>query len=352
MLGQSRLKVVIHGGMHKTGTTSIQSVLNSNKAGLQAYGFLFVSEANDGLSHCLDVRLEDWHVNKLRTFVDQALNSGFKKLLLSHEVVSLFSLAQFKQLTDIFYDCDLSYIFFFRHWREFLPSRWKQYCLRRDTQTFNEYLSMLEASSYNHIDWNQALVLDRALESGKCSVRALSYDNAVIQNGSVLPKFLEVCEIVSTASKSTLFTDKQLNQSAPPKSVELVRLFNGVIAAQEGLSQNDLCQSIKESRQCDQFFDLAAKIQKLEPMLKRRWEDTVENSMTSQTLSRSFWKEPEDRLEKHRELFVNRLGCGGIHAHGSHDQLGNIITSRLTWQNFLEMEPSLISKKAKLLFTT
>ena len=351
MLGQPRLKVVIHGGMHKTGTTSIQSVLNSSKAALQAGGCLFVSEANNGLSHCLDVRLDDWRVEKARFFIDQALRLGCKTLLLSHEVVSAFSSAQFKQLTDCFYDCDLSYVFFFRHWSEFLPSRWSQYCLRRDTQTFRQYLTALQESACRHIDWNQALVLDRAIESGRCSVQAVSYNNAVMKDGSVVPGFLRLCGVASGLKLSISLTDEQLNQRAKTETVELLRLFNGVVANQQGLAQNDLFQSIYESRQCGGFFDLATTLQTLEPAVKQRWEQTIESTSTSHVFDSGQWREPEKRLLGHEKRFVNAAGSGAIHAPESYNNPSTVVASSLTWEDFLSIEPELVGGAARRLFS-
>lgn len=349
MLGESRLKVVIHGGMHKTGTTSIQSALNSNKASLQADGFLFVSEANNGLSHCLDVRLDDWHVDKARFCVDQALRLGCKTLLLSHEVVSVFSSEQFKQLTDCFYDCDLIYVFFFRHWNEFLPSRWSQYCLRRDTQTFSQYLTALQESTCRHIDWNQALVLDRALESGRCSVQAVSYNNAVMRDGSVLPEFLRLCGLESGSKFGIALNDERLNQRPKAETVELLRLLNGVVANQQGLAQNDLFQSIFESRQCGRFFDLAAKMQALEPSFVQRWEQAIESTTTSQAFDSGQWREPEKRLLGHQKRFVNAAGSGAIHTPGSYSGPSTIVFSSLTWEDFLAIEPDCVGDTARRL---
>lgn len=351
MLGEARLKVVIHGGMHKTGTTSIQSALSSNKAGLQADGFLFVSEANNGLSHCLDVRLNDWHADKARFFVDQALRLGCKTLLLSHEVVSAFSSEQFKQLTDCFYDCDLNYVFFFRHWNEFLPSRWSQYCLRRDTQTFSQYLVALQESACRHIDCNQALVLDRALESGRCSVQAVSYNNAVMKDGSVVPEFLRLCGVASGLKLSIALNNERLNQRAKAETVELSRLFNGVVANQRGFGQNDLFRSIYESRQCVRFFDLGAKLQTLEPLVSHRLEQAIESTITSHVLNSGQWHEPEEKLIEHEKLFVNAASSGAIHAPGSCSNPSTVVASSLIWEDFLVIETVDVGTTARRLMT-
>ena len=71
----------------------------------------------------------------------------------------------------------------FRHWVDYLPSRYAQNCMRRDSQTFDEYLAALQ-SCEGHPDLRFDLVLDRMLATG-ASVRAENYFKAEITIGRV-----------------------------------------------------------------------------------------------------------------------------------------------------------------------
>ena len=178
------MKVVIHGGMFKTGTTSLQQALNVRRNELELEGIVYPVTEIGQHSMILNVRNPLWDADLLHNMALSADDKHASMLLLSGEAVSALSQSQFNRLTACFDGWPVEYVFCFRHWSSYLPSRWIQNCLRRDSQTFEEYLLIAVDPALNHFDARFDLILTRAAESGAAAVRAVSWDLAVAQQQS------------------------------------------------------------------------------------------------------------------------------------------------------------------------
>src|SRR5262249_33765085 len=159
-------------------------------------------------------------------------------------------------------------------WSSFLPSRWAQNS-RRDTQTFDAYTRMISARASRHIDLRYDLVLAHASAHEGCNITAVSFDNAVMKHGSVIPSLLEAMEIPNDLVATLASWQRKLNQRGDWILIELSRLLNGILADRWKLPQDDRCRSLGEHRRCDVFFDLYHRIAALDPAVKESLSNVV-----------------------------------------------------------------------------
>lgn len=342
----ARIKVFIHGGMHKTGTTSIQAFLNQSKKALLDHGVLVASEPNSGLSQCLDVRLGSWTPYLIQGYLEAAKAKKCKAVIFSHEVVSIFSESQFKTLTSCFDDYDLTYVFCFRHWTSFLFSRWSQNCIRRDSQTFSEYLDELQKEGLNHVDWQHQLVIERALNSGRCCLNAVSFDNALKQTGGVLGAILKACGVEHGPSINKNNQLLILNQGVDQTVRELCRLFNGVIANKLGYPQNELFHSIHKAKICNIFFDLETRIKVLEASLIGRFERRINEYIEHLELKPDIFETNLVSLERYLKYFTNAIDNK---IYWQVEAQSTLSFSGLNWSGFEDQDSESINTAARLL---
>lgn len=252
-----RPKVVIHGGMHKTGTSSVQAALAADRKGLLDAGIWYPPSGPAECARLINPKRGDWSEGCLRQTVDSVLRSGAHALLFSFEGVSSFSQAQFAELTAAFADCDLTYVFVFRRWDRYLPSRWMQYVRRRDSQTLGRYLE--RASTGDHIDVRFDLVLERARGSGRCGVKAVSYDWAIHDDGDVRPALFRSVGLAPALQAKPPVEAEWRNRTPDRERGEVVRLLNGALADRCGLPQDDNFQAMMEGRLVDVPFAISIK---------------------------------------------------------------------------------------------
>ncbi|MCB8839710.1 hypothetical protein [Aurantimonas sp. VKM B-3413] len=292
------LEVFIHAGMHKTGTTSVQAALAAHRGALLDSGIWYPPGGPKQIAPLINPKRADWREDHTRSVLGMARQADATRVLLSLESVSTFTGQQFRRLTDCFSDCDLTYVFVFRHWSSYLPSRWKQYVGRRDSQTFAGYVNAALGS--DHIDNRFDLVLDRAAGSGRCSVKAISHDWAVRDEGGVLPAVLRAVEVDGVLQSSLLSGAGWLHRSAGGEDFEVARLLNGLLAHRMGLPQDDNFRSVAEGRPCDVFFDASAS--DMPEALASRIVSLGRTTALAHAIP-AEWNHALDGLEGHRSLF-------------------------------------------------
>ena len=146
---------------------------------------------------------------------------------------------------------------FVRHLSTFLPSRWAQDCRRRDSQTLTSYLQRVQDPNLDHPDYRPDQVLSRFVALRDSELIALSYDNAVRRDGSVVPGFLRLlglddASIAEIASEPYASVNARANWS----TTELSRLLNGALASHRGLEQDALFSARLHLGSPTHFFDL------------------------------------------------------------------------------------------------
>lgn len=257
------MRIVIHGGMFKTGTTALQQSLHKQRRKLSSMGVIYPESDTGQHSRLLNVRSPSWAACSLRQLALEADAGGASVLMLSGETVSALSSSQFEQLTQCFDGWPVDYVFCFRHWSTYLPSRWAQNCIRRDSQTFGSYLHHALEPSLAHFDARFDLILTRAAASGAAGVHAVSYEHAMAAHGSTCIDVLKASQLPQQAVDLIGRSRPWCNGRASPLDVELCRLLNGVAAYHRNLRQDDLFWSYAAHQECGVFFDFLNKLSTL-----------------------------------------------------------------------------------------
>lgn len=326
------MRIVIHGGMHKTGTTALQQLMSASAATLLKHGIYYPPGGPDAHYRCVGAKGADWTPDAIQAQVETGRRHGADTLVLSSETVSTLSAEHFASLADACRDFSVSYVFCFRHWANYLPSRWAQYCIRRDAQTFDGYLTMI-ASSQTHIDCHFDQVLAAACQGTGQPAIAVSYDYAANSTGGVVGAVLRACglrdEVIDVLPKAG-----RANERFDWRHVELCRLLNGMAADTLGLAQNELCRSVGDHVACDTFFDFIRHIQAVEPASLHTMTALIEahGVQDEVRLTEPFF-EAERTLTSRHGQFVN-ANNGAVFPPM---RPGAAQYSSLTWQGFARL---------------
>ncbi|MCR5856051.1 hypothetical protein [Mesorhizobium sp. J428] len=245
----------------------------------------------------------DWNPAELRKVVDNANARGASKLVLSAEAVTMFPPEALRKLADCFADCDLSFIFAFRHWAGYLPSRWAQYSRRRDAQSFPEFLEKVVIG--RRVDYQFDLLLERAISAASGRVRAISFDWAVARDGSVLPTLLSVLGIDDGALLTAAARHHWAHRNTDPELVEITRLVHGAMSARFGVAPDELFDCAGAGKRCETIYQAHQAVREI----PRELREAVTALGRGSAVERSFaadWDPPAaGELERYRGLFVN-----------------------------------------------
>ncbi len=228
------MRIYIHAGMHKTGTTSIQSILASNAAKLAALNYRAIInpiQANAKNDKKFD---RDWLQNQ----VAKARQDGINTLVISAEMISTFNREQISRLTHVFSGNEIIFILSLRHWAHFLPSRWATNCLRRDSQSFPAYFGALVNHQETHVEVAFDRIVEAISEAGQHELRIISYDNAIAGKG-LLPVFFSAIGLPGNFGVTEGALPRQ-NKRLDHMDTELIRIFNGTYALKNGHVLNEL----------------------------------------------------------------------------------------------------------------
>ena len=166
MVMKRRLRIIVHGGMHKTGTKSLQHLLAENRRRLADEGIYYPPSPEVNHAPYVSVKEKAWEPGICLRLLQEAERGRYDTVIMSCESVSTFSAEQFQKLHACFAGHHVKYVFCFRHWSGFFPSRWAQNA-RRDTQTFEAYTRAVTSPGSRHIDYRHDLVLAYAERCGR-----------------------------------------------------------------------------------------------------------------------------------------------------------------------------------------
>lgn len=255
------MEVVIHGGTHKTGTTSFQNYLKAERDRLVSEGvhaFPLPRQVNVRNDAKFDPA---WIKEKL----DCANSAQAQIVLFSHEIISTFTHDQLSQLVELMGPYRTHYVVAFRHWSSYLRSRWMQNCSRRDSQSFQSFLARIQSDFSRRIDARFDLVVQNATQAGFDQVSVISYDNCASQGQS-----LGVCETLAGACGVPVPRSSQqpirANKSAETtREADMTRLFNGARAESLRLEPNALFDRFDHCREAliPEFFDQTERVSQL-----------------------------------------------------------------------------------------
>lgn len=241
--------------MHKTGTTSVQRVLLKNSEILQKLGYrAFVNSLQMSVK-----REEYFDPDWLRHQVELAEKEGMQAVIFSAETISTFNSKQLNRLLEPFHGHDVCIIACLRHWVNFLPSRWAQNCIRRDTQSFPAYLENLQKHDKVHIDARFDIVVGRMIDANPQNSRIISYDNAA-SFGELLPTCLSAFDLPQNFVNNFKGANLRANIRRDYETTELARLFNGLYSQRNNLECNKMFMGICKAIPVNRYYSIYKKI--------------------------------------------------------------------------------------------
>jgi len=241
------MKIYIHTGMHKTGTTSVQNTLMAHEAHLRDVGYrAYVNPLQIAVMY--DQYYDpEW----LQQQIQSAEREGLQAIIISAEFISTFSSGQLAETTLV--TC-------FRHWAGYLPSRWSQNCLRRDTQSFPDYLARLRSDEcLTTIEPCFDNIVANMKQAKADHIKIISYDNAIIAEG-ILSTLLSAFGLPQPFIDKALQKQIWQNKRRDTMNIEIIRVFNGLHSRRNGLDPNELCDAIHHSKPVRHLYDFAPRI--------------------------------------------------------------------------------------------
>ncbi|WP_319772458.1 hypothetical protein [Breoghania sp.] len=335
------MQIIIHGGMHKTGTSTLQALLGQNRQALAAAGIHYPDAP--GGNHWQFFGDDAVHEGKPRAALEDARALGAETLLLSGEIISAKPAATLEMIVDAFDGAPIRFVFAFRDPCHYLPSRWSQYCRRRDSARFNDYLAFV-ANHDSFIDGHYDRVIERAARHGE--VTAVSYDRAVEADGDAVPALLRalgVEEIIAPAVRETPI--RRINHRQDWRLTEISRLLNGALADRRGLPQDELFPAFAAMRPAQTLFDL--QVARLPVALRDDFFAALDEKATLVRLDarHAALAGNADFAQGSAQLFAN-ADDGRIFPACSHSETR---TTNFIWQSFQAAHPQLVATAIELL---
>ncbi|MGZ9812184.1 hypothetical protein ACXN5S_17110 [Pseudoroseicyclus sp. H15] len=247
-------QAIVHIGMPKTGTTSIQNWLTNNTEALAQSGLHYGRVPLKGLPYhhsqieyaiCsaaeIDRLFPDGHVRSVYKIGDLAAQADFAKrfsqgldhwldktgatkVVISSEHIGA-STHNTKQAEGLdrwlrrHFD-EVSYVVYFRRQEDWILSLYSQTLRFGNCQTMDEFITERKAKNYNDI----VNIWEKAVGKERLTVRLMERD--VMKNGDLYEDFAEI--IGTDPSKFTL--PERLNEAFSVEAAELLRQFNVKIA--------------------------------------------------------------------------------------------------------------------------
>jgi hypothetical protein len=221
----------LHAGLHKTGTTFIQSVFGQNRERLAQAGIAYpwMDGSPDRVAHhdlgraleteCSDNATEMQWLRSLDAFDD-------RPIVLSSETLSKLTAEQLARIRTALPSRTVLPVLFFREWSGALLSRWQQRLGHRP-ETLPNFMTLhlLKAHDVDFI--NYTLFLDKFAEAfGRENVIAVCYDRATREKNGLLDVMLQgVMGSTLTAKDLDLELGKK-NAGSTPEAAAVHRLVH------------------------------------------------------------------------------------------------------------------------------
>lgn len=322
------MKIFVHIGMHKTGSTSIQHFFCSQRDQLNDLLVEYPRTKNNLIHHddLLNLRFES--TKKLKSILQRISGSEIKKVILSAEAVSVLNEQETLQLHNCLLQFgDVTYILILRDWSGYLPSRYQQNCKRRDTQTFSEFINSLVNHDTPHHDLYYEIIIEKYLNLN-AQLKIISYDNA-IQEDRLIQEFCDALELDIIVS---LESQNKFNQRWGTLRTEITRITNGLLAQHFKVPQNELFNSISKQKKFNRAFDLDFNNRSYDNDLRPIEELIKESIRFYKKLPIQISSQYETLTKKYFDLVINPKGGQIFDNHSiSNLQVGY---SDMTWDTF------------------
>lgn len=156
------MRILLHAGHFKTGSTALQVALGRQRDDLLGQGVLVphTPRGNHGyLLNPLHAQRFQQAMSQLRQEIYAATLQGVNWTVLSAEVLSYLHPSQLQELACALADWPIEVLLVLRPWRDYLPARYAQNVFSGDSQGLAQWLQQLPEEG--HPDADFALVLQR-----------------------------------------------------------------------------------------------------------------------------------------------------------------------------------------------
>lgn len=219
------MKLILHVGQPKTGTTSIQNLLQNNKELLKKGGILYKTNSLNHQPIIQNIFNQNDTTLALQEFIDEQKKTasalGCHSIILSSEALFEFDQIFLKQMIDGF-ALETKVIVYLKRQDLFLESSWKQWHFKnKNYKNFDDCAERLALKDYAQTlqEWSNLV--------GEKNMHVIPFEKRNFQNG-LLRSFLSLIGISKELEEKMDFTIPKTmfgtNQGLSPKGLEFAFL--------------------------------------------------------------------------------------------------------------------------------
>jgi hypothetical protein len=224
------MKVILHIGVAKTGTTYIQRCLHQNTDLMIGEGFFYRTRSPEEYNHSALVPLFSNPINKntlieiFDGFISQASDAGCHTCIFSSEAF-VDNVIDFDLLREIFKKHELKIIAYMRRPDELFSSAHNQ--MVRDS--FSQWPRSINERPYPYDPSYQAS-LGRWVSAFNPSEMVIApYDFPQIHQGDLIYDFLSMAGLDKPLPFDKNFSDENANSGLPDSLIEVLRMSNAIL---------------------------------------------------------------------------------------------------------------------------
>lgn len=212
------MKVIIHAGIHRTGTTSLQGFLSGNRQALAGHGIHYPGEARNHQPLCWAINRGDAGAEDIRRLA--AEGAGGRSLLLSAEDFCTHTkLAWLRELASTH---ETRVVFYLRRQDHWLMSWYNQHI----KWPFNRRISRMDKHQFldclHEFEW---IDFERLLDRWAGILGEDALDIAVLEQGQVRDVVQHFLTVLGIPADGFDFETGRRNDSMPVHHLEIARLL-------------------------------------------------------------------------------------------------------------------------------
>jgi hypothetical protein len=212
------LKVIIHAGINRTGTTSLQGFLAGNRGALARHGTWYPGEAHNQQPLCWAIKRGDAGAEDIRHLA--AERTGVRTLLLSAE--NFCTHAKLPWLRDLATTHETRVVFYLRRQDHWLMSWYNQHI----KWPFNRRISRMDKHQFlaclPEFEW---IDFERLLDRWAGILGENAVNVAVLEKGQVHDVVEHFLTILGVPADGLDFETRRRNDSMPVYNLEIARLL-------------------------------------------------------------------------------------------------------------------------------
>lgn len=299
-------KLYLHIGTHKTGSTTLQSVLKKESNKLKEEGIAYLGRFRD-ISKPMKgmTKYDDNHVRKFRKeaqqLIDHSKKSNPHTYVASNEKWSGHDMLSYdnapvnaKMLYDIFkpFDFDIKIIVYLRRQDKFFESAYAQKIKRGGTFSFEEYLKQIK--NIKGLHWDSHLDSYAAI-FGKENIIVQRFDKAYLpQKNSLIHSF---ANIINSKHLKNFDIQTVENRGYSKDVMEFARLSNKYLTREEIRTLKYLLIDVNLPKDNYTYFPL-----------EQRKELLLNYDESNRKVAREYLNEPDGELFSKTDLEQNKSG--------------------------------------------